>query len=256
MENNLRYALERDEFMVYYQPQIDLYSGQIVGMEALIRWKHPELGFIPPSTFIPIAEEAGLIIPIGTWVLRTACTCLKEWIDQGLPKIRVAVNISSYQFNHENLTEIVSEVLKETGLQGEYLEMELTEGIVMKDAESTMKILNDLKKLGVEFSIDDFGTGYSSLSYLKRFPIDKIKIDKSFVHNITTDPKDASIAQAIISMSHGMDIKVLAEGVETLEQQEFMRSLHCDEMQGYYFSHPLPEEYMKRLLQDTIGIKN
>ena len=175
MENNLRYALERNEFMVYYQPQIDLYSGRIVGMEALLRWKHPELGFIPPSTFIPIAEETGLINPIGTLVLHTACTCLKKWIDQGLPEIRVAVNISSHQFNHENLTKIVSGILNETGLNAKYLEMELTEGIVMKDAESSIKILNDLKKLGVEFSIDDFGTGYSSLSYLKRFPIDKIK---------------------------------------------------------------------------------
>jgi diguanylate cyclase (GGDEF)-like protein/PAS domain S-box-containing protein len=256
MEGNLRYALERNELSVYYQPQIDLSNGQIVGMEALLRWKHPELGFIPPSTFIPIAEDTGLIIPIGAWVLHTACAFLKECIDQGLPKIRVAVNISSYQFHHENLSETVSKILHETGLEAKCLELELTEGIVMKDAESSILILNDLKEIGVEFSIDDFGTGYSSLSYLKRFPIDRIKIDRSFVRNIITDSKDASIAQAIISMSHGMDIKVLAEGVETLEQQEFLRSKNCDEMQGYYFSHPLPEDDMKRLLYDTSETDN
>jgi len=252
MESNLRHALERNELMVYYQPQADLFNGKIIGMEALLRWRHPEIGLITPDTFIPLAEETGLIIPIGEWVLRTVCSRLKTWMDNGLPKLRVAVNLSSRQFNQDNLAETVAEILYDTGLEPQYLELELTERIVMEDAESSVRKLGELKKLGIQFSIDDFGTGYSSLSYLKRFPIDRIKIDQSFVRNITTDSEDAAISQAIISMSHGMNLKTIAEGVETFEQQEFLRTRQCDEIQGFYFSHPLPEMEMEHLLR--VGI--
>lgn len=249
MENNLRYALDRGELSVYYQPQVDLYSGEIVGMEALLRWFHPQIGFIPPDTFIPLAEETGLIIPIGDWVLKTACSTLKSWIDEGLPEIRVAVNLSSRQFNQENLPQIITDILQETGLESRLLEIELTERIVMEDAKKSIKMITELKKLNIEFSIDDFGTGYSSLSYLKKFPINRIKIDKSFVDNIVNNSEDAAISQAIISMSHSMNLQTIAEGVETAEQLEFLRQRECDEIQGYYFSRPLPEVEMQKLLR-------
>lgn len=248
MENNLRYALDRDELSLYYQPQVDLYSGEIVGMEALLRWFHPEIGFIPPDTFIPLAEETGLIIPIGNWVLKTACATLKSWIDEGLSEIRVAVNLSSRQFNQENLPQIITDILQETGLEARLLEIELTERIVMQDVKKSIKMITELKKLNLEFSIDDFGTGYSSLSYLKKFPINRIKIDKSFVDNVVSNSEDAAISQAIISMSHSMNLKTIAEGVETAEQLEFLRQRECDEIQGYYFSRPLPEAEMQKLL--------
>ena len=250
MENSLRYALERNELIVYYQPQVDLYSGHIIGMEALLRWQHPEIGLIPPNDFIPLAEETGLIIPIGEWVLRTACARLQSWIESGFPKMRMAVNLSSCQFNQRNLPEVISNILQETGLDPTLLEIELTERIVMSDAEKSVKMITDLKKLNIQLSIDDFGTGYSSLSYLKKFPIDRIKIDKSFVNNIISDSEDAAISQAIISMSHGMSLKTIAEGVETVEQLEFLRSRKCDEVQGFYFSKPLPETDIERLLRD------
>ena len=250
MENSLRYALERDELVIHYQPQVDLYSGQVIGMEALLRWQHPEIGLIAPSDFIPLAEETGLMIPIGEWVLKTACSRLKAWIDDGLPKVRIAVNLSSSQFNQNNLPEVVERVLKETGLEPQLLELELTERIVMDDAERSVETISKLKSLNVQLSIDDFGTGYSSLSYLKRFPIDRIKIDKSFVNNIISDSEDAAISQAIISMSHGMSLKTVAEGVETVEQLEFLRSRECDEVQGFYFSHPLPESDIEQLLRE------
>ncbi|WP_373035124.1 EAL domain-containing protein [Sulfurimonas sp.] len=250
MENGLRNAIGRNELVLYYQPLVDLYSGQIAGMEALIRWQHPVKGLMEADDFIPLAEETGLIIHIGEWVLRSACTCLKSWIDNGLAKLKMSVNISSVEFNQKNFSQTVAKILSETGLKGEYLELELTERIVMKDAQNTVIIMEELKKLGVSFSIDDFGTGYSSLSYLKKFPISKIKIDKSFVNNITTDSEDAAISQAVISMSHSMHLRTVAEGVESLEQQEFLRSRQCDEIQGYYFSHPLPEAQIRELLDN------
>lgn len=254
MENNLRHALERNELVVYYQPQVDMYSGEIVGMEALLRWKHPEIGLISPDNFIGLAEETGLIIPIGEWVLRTACKCAQSWIESGLPKIRMAVNLSSRQFNQKNLPEIIANILRETGLDSHLLEIELTERIVMEDAESSIKMIAELKKLNIQFSIDDFGTGYSSLSYLKRFPLERIKIDKSFVDNIVSNPEDAAIVQAIISMSHGLNLMTIAEGVETVEQLEFLRSRECDEVQGYYFSRPLPANEVEKLLRDGTKI--
>ncbi len=250
MENNLRHALERSELVVHYQPQVDLYNGSIIGMEALLRWQHPEMGLIPPASFIPLAEETGLIIPIGEWVLRTACTRLQAWIDAGLPKVRMAVNLSSRQFNQKNLAEVVASALHDTGLDPHCLELELTESLIMQDAEAAILVLNRIRALGVQFSIDDFGTGYSSLSYLKRFPIDRIKIDQSFVRNITTDPEDAAVSQAIISLSHSLNMKTVAEGVETAEQQEFLRSRQCDEIQGFHFSRPVPEQEMEQLLKE------
>lgn len=250
MENGLRKSIERNELILYYQPQVDLYSGHIVGVEALVRWQHPEKGLLLADDFIPLAEETGLINRIGEWVLYNACRCLKSWIDNGLPKIKMSVNISAVEFNQKNFSQTVAKILNETGLEGNCLELELTERIVMKDAQNSINIMYELKKLGVSFSIDDFGTGYSSLSYLKKFPIDRIKIDKSFISNITTDSEDAAISQAVISMSHSMHLKTVAEGVETLEQQEFLRSRQCDEIQGFYFSHPLPEEQMEELFKN------
>ncbi len=255
METDLRHALERNELMVYYQPQVDLYNGQTIGMEALLRWQHPERGMIPPAVFIPLAEETTLIIPIGEWVLRTACTRLKAWLDAGLPKIRVAVNLSSRQFNQKNLADVVAGILQETGLPPQHLELELTESLIMSDAESSIKVLEKLRRLGVQFSIDDFGTGYSSLSYLKRFPIDRIKIDQSFVRNITSDPQDAAVSQAIISLSHSLNMTVVAEGVETAEQREFLRKRQCDEIQGFHFSRPVPEHEMERMLRESGAIQ-
>jgi diguanylate cyclase (GGDEF)-like protein/PAS domain S-box-containing protein len=250
METSLRQAMQRDELVVHYQPQIDLYTGRIIGMEALLRWRHPERGLVGPGEFISLAEETGLIVPIGEWVLRSACSRLKAWIDAGLPAIRVAVNLSSRQFNQKNLYEMVAAALRDTGLAPECLDLELTESLMMKDPEAAIAILTRLKSLGVQLSIDDFGTGYSSLSYLKRFPIDRIKIDQSFVNNITTEPKDAAVSQAIISMSHSLQLKTVAEGVETTEQQEFLRARQCDEVQGFNYSRPVPEQEMERLLRE------
>lgn len=248
MENDLRNAIKRNELVVYYQPQVDLYSGQVIGIEALVRWQHPENGLMLPDDFIPLAEETGHIFQIGEFVLRSACKFLKSWIDKGLSKIKMSVNISAVEFNQKNFLRTITNILNETGLEGEYLELELTERTAMKDAQNTINIMRELRKIGVSFSIDDFGTGYSSLSYLKKFPISKIKIDKSFISNITTDSEDAAISQAVISMSHSMHLKTVAEGVETLEQQEFLRSHQCDEIQGHHFSYPLPEAKMEELL--------
>jgi diguanylate cyclase (GGDEF)-like protein/PAS domain S-box-containing protein len=239
LEGDLRHALQQEEFLLHYQPQVDNHSGKIIGIEALIRWQHPEKGLIPPAKFIPIAEECGFINAIGEWVLSTACAQNKKWQDEGLLRVPVAVNLSALQFHQKNITETISHVLRETGLESGYLELEITEGVTMKEVETTVRTLNDLKQMGVLISIDDFGTGYSSLSYLKRFPIDKLKIDQSFVRDITTDADDAAIVQTIISMGHGLRLKVIAEGVETAEQLAFLKQRECDEIQGYYFSKPL-----------------
>lgn len=250
LENNLRRALERGEFLLYYQPKVDLTTGRIVGMEALIRWKSPEAGMVSPAEFIPLAEETGLIVPMGEWILRTACAQNKAWQKQGLPFVRMGVNISVRQLQRQNLIAIIAHVLNETGLDPNYLELELTESIIMKSNESTMAELRELNLGGIEISIDDFGTGYSSLSYLKRLPIDTLKIDKSFVQEVTTDPDDAAIVAAIITMAHTLKLKVVAEAVETVEQLEFLRGLKCDQMQGYLFSKPLPAEEITRLLAE------
>ncbi len=241
LQNNLRKALDNHEFLLYYQPQINLSSGEMIGMEALIRWQHPELGLLSPKQFISIAEETGLIIPIGEWVLRKVCLQLKEWQNRDLPLFRVSVNLSACQFKQRNLVGIISAIIEETGVDPSYIELEITEGVLVDDEEKAIEILHELKKLGMHISIDDFGTGYSSLSYLKRFPLNTLKIDKSFIRDISTDADDAAIAEAIIALGHSLRLKVIAEGVETLEQLEFLSPRGCDEVQGFYFSEPLPE---------------
>jgi len=248
-ERHLRHALEHDEFVLHYQPQADLRTGAIVGMEALIRWRHPELGMVPPASFIGLAEETGLILPIGAWVIRTACIQNKRWQDAGLGHLRIAVNLSARQFAQKDLVQSIAAILQETGLAPQYLDIELTESIVMTEVERTIGILRQLKQLGVQLSIDDFGTGYSSLSYLKRFPIDVLKIDQSFVRDIMSDSGSAAISNAIISMAHSLGIEVVAEGVETEEQCEFLSRNMCDEIQGYWFSRPQTHQDIELLLR-------
>jgi diguanylate cyclase (GGDEF)-like protein/PAS domain S-box-containing protein len=252
LESSLRRALERNEFVLHYQPKIDIHSGRISGMEALVRWQHPTKGVIPPKQFIPLAEETGLIVPIGEWVLRTACARNKSWQEQGLPPLCVSVNLSARQFAHENLLQDVARVLNETGLDAAFLELEITESMVMHDPEHAVALLNELKAMGISISMDDFGTGYSSLSYLKRFPIDSLKIDRSFIKDLPLDSDDAAITQAIIAMAHGLKLKVTAEGAETREQLSFLNTHKCDEMQGFYFSKPLPENEFVLLVQNSI----
>ncbi len=249
VENSLRRGLEQGEFLLHYQPQINLASGAIVGLEALVRWQHPDFGLVPPLRFIPVAEESGLIVPLGEWVLREACRQNRAWQQAGLPAIPVAVNLSAHQFHQKNLAQTISGALQESGLDARYLELELTESVVMRGSESTVETLARLKQMGLMLSIDDFGTGYSSLSYLKRFPIDKLKIDRSFVRDVTLDQDDAAIAGAIIAMAHSLRLKVIAEGVETQEQSDFLKEQGCDEIQGYLFSRPLPAEQMEKLLR-------
>ncbi|MHB8841133.1 MAG: putative bifunctional diguanylate cyclase/phosphodiesterase, partial [Candidatus Aquicultor sp.] len=249
MENSMRKALEREEFIVYYQPIVDITTGRIISMEALIRWQHPALGLVSPAEFIPLAEETGLIVPIGEWALKTACEQNKAWQKSGLPEVRISVNLSARQFQQQNLVEMVNQTLEATGLAPEYLEFEITESVVMKDADAAIAILHEMKKRGIKVAIDDFGTGYSSLGYLKRFPIDKLKIDKLFVHTVTTDPSDEAIAEAIIAMAKSLNLRVVAEGVETVEQLELLHSLRCDEMQGYLYSRPLPAKEATKLLR-------
>jgi len=247
MQSRLRLALEREEFVLHYQPQVDLRTGHIVGLEALVRWNQPDIGMVSPGHFIGLAEETGLIIPIGAWVIRTACAQCKVWHDQGIGKFRIAVNLSVRQFGQADLLHFVSEVLTQTGLDPQYLEIELTESLVMTDVERSIDILRGLKALGVQLSIDDFGTGYSSLSYLKRFPIDVLKIDQSFVRDIEKSD-DAAIVKAIISMAHSLGMHVIAEGVETEAQCKFLRHNQCDEIQGFLFSRGLPKEEVEHLL--------
>ena len=250
IEGDLRNAIEREEFVLHYQPQIDLRTGQIVGMEALIRWNHPTLGLLAPLRFIGLAEETGLIVPIGAWVLRSACRQNKAWQDAGMAPLRVAVNLSARQFAQQDLLPSIAGALAETGLHARYLDIELTESMVMADVEHAVSVLRGLKQMGIHLSIDDFGTGYSSLSYLKRFPIDVLKIDQSFVRDITNDPDDAAITLSIISLAHSLRLKVVAEGVETEAQLNYLRRHGCDQMQGYYFSPPVAAEpFLELLLQ-------
>lgn len=239
MENSLRRALENGEFQLHYQPQAGLNNGKTVAVEALLRWNHPESGMISPARFIPIAEETGMIVPIGEWVLRTACTDLRQWQKAGLAPFKIAVNLSARQFRQSALPAIIGQILQETGLSAEWLELELTESILMHNPDEAAATLLELKSMGISLAIDDFGTGYSSLSYLKRFPIHKLKIDQSFVRDITRDANDAAIAQAIIDLGHSLNLTVIAEGVETGEALRFLQAQGCDEYQGYHFSRPL-----------------
>jgi diguanylate cyclase len=255
LENNLRPALERGEFVLHYQPQVDLKSFQVVGSEALIRWHHPGLGLLPPAEFIGVAEDSGLIIALGEWTLRAACLQNKSWQDAGLDPLRVGVNLSARQFQQPNLVETVAQILKGTGLDPRFLELELTEGSIMKDPDEAIGKLHELKAMGVKISIDDFGTGYSSLSYLKRFPIDTLKIDQSFVSEINTDSDDAAIVAAIIDLAHALKLNVIAEGVETQEQLDYLRMLKCDEVQGFLFSKPLSVAEYTELLMEKLSLR-
>jgi predicted signal transduction protein with EAL and GGDEF domain len=248
VETSLRRALKQGEFLLHYQPKIDLASGAMTGAEALIRWQDPDLGLVYPAQFVPIAEENGLIVPVGRWVLREACRQVQAWLDAGLPAVPVSVNISAVEFRHEGFVEGVALILKETGLAPHYLELELTESILMHDVESSTSMLEALKAMGVQLAIDDFGTGYSSLSYLKRFPIGTLKIDQSFVRDIATDADDASIVSAVIGMGKNLKQRVIAEGVETQAQLALLQARHCDEGQGFHFSHPVSAEDFARLL--------
>ncbi|WP_395407202.1 putative bifunctional diguanylate cyclase/phosphodiesterase [Pseudoduganella sp. UC29_106] len=250
IESALRNALERDEFVLHYQPQVDLDSGRIVGMEALLRWQHPELGMVPPARFIGLAEETGLIVPIGAWVLRTACAQAKTWHEAGYEGLRVGVNLSARQFGQQNLVASIATALAETGLPASALEIELTESLFMNDVTQAVNLLHELKALGVALAIDDFGTGYSSFSYLRNFPIDVLKIDRSFVSDIATDADDAAIVVSIIALAHNLQLRVIAEGVESEEQLEFLRRHGCDEMQGYYFSRPVAPPEFEQLLHE------
>lgn len=249
LESGLRRALEREEFVLHYQPQMDLASGRIVGVEALLRWEPPGQAMVFPGDFIPIAEETGLIVPIGEWVLRTACARRKAWHAAGnMPQMKMAVNLSARQFKQQDMVGMVSGVLKETGCRPEWLELEITESVIMESPEAAAATLRKLSDMGVHLSIDDFGTGYSSLSYLKRFPIDSLKIDRSFVRDITTDADDAAIAKAVIALAHSLKLTVIAEGVETVEQLDFLREQRCDQMQGYYLSRPLAVDRLEALI--------
>jgi EAL domain-containing protein (putative c-di-GMP-specific phosphodiesterase class I) len=248
LEHNLRRAVERNEFVLHYQPKIALCDGRIIGAEVLVRWRHPTEGLIAPGHFISAAEQSGLIKPIGSWVLREACTQNQAWQRAGMAPIPMAVNLSATQLHHEGFLEEVTAVLSELDMAPHLLEFEVTESVSIHGEEKAVTWLETLKEMGVRLSIDDFGTGYSSLSYLKRLPIDTIKIDQSFIRDITTDPDDAAIITAIIRMAHSLRLNVVAEGVETADQLAFLRRQNCNQVQGYYFSKPVPAEEFEQLL--------
>jgi diguanylate cyclase (GGDEF)-like protein len=253
LENSMRKALEREEFFLLYQPQVDASSGRIIGVEALLRWNHPELGLVGPDKFIYLAEETGFIVPLGEWVLQRACRQNRAWQDQGLAPLRVSVNLSGKQFGQKGLDEMISATLMETGLDPQWLELEITESAIMKNAEVSILILSKIREMGIALAIDDFGTGYSSLSYLKHFPITRLKIDRSFVKDITTNSDDAAIAEIIIAIARTFKLSVIAEGVETRPQMEFFIYHRCVEMQGYLFSRPVTAEQFARLLENGIN---
>lgn len=251
LERDLRQALQLGQFTVYYQPKVDLRTRRISGVEALLRWRHPEKGMIPPDQFIPLAEGTGLILPIGEWVLRTACFQAKSWQDAGLPNISMAVNVSPKQLHLSHFDKTICDVLGYCSLEARYLDLEVTEGAVMQEPEKIAVILNRLKEIGVQISMDDFGTGYSSLSYLKRFPFDNLKIDKAFINDVPTDDGDVTLVLTIIAMAHNFKLKVVAEGVETQAQMDFLVQKNCDEIQGYLFSQPLPAKEIEQLLREV-----
>jgi EAL domain-containing protein (putative c-di-GMP-specific phosphodiesterase class I) len=249
MQNNLHRALENDELELYYQPKIDLQSGSLIGAECLIRWQHPELGLVPPSHFIPIAEDTGLITSIGEWVLRTACAQSRVWLDSGLSAVRMAVNLSPRQFHSRNLVATVGEILEETKLPVQLLEVEVTEGAIMTDIDRTISTLHALSEMGVRIAVDDFGTGYSSLAYLAQFPLDVLKIDQSFVRDVVDRSDVACVVTAIVGLAHSLELEVVAEGVEKREQLEFLRALGCEEIQGYLSGRPLTASEFENLLK-------
>jgi EAL domain-containing protein (putative c-di-GMP-specific phosphodiesterase class I) len=251
IEARLRHALPRNELALHYQPQFSADGMRPTGVEALLRWKLPDEGLMPPDSFITIAEETGLIVPIGAWVLNEACRQLRLWLDQGLQPLRLAVNLSARQLRNEELVQTVAEALAASGIPPQLLELEITESAVMDNPEEAIKILQALKRMGVTLAIDDFGTGYSSLAYLKLFPIDHLKIDRSFVRDIERDPDDAAIAISTIALAHSLGLKVVAEGVETQAQLQLLQRNGCDEVQGYFFSRPLAAEAALAFLRRT-----
>jgi EAL domain-containing protein (putative c-di-GMP-specific phosphodiesterase class I) len=255
MENGLRRALERQEFLLHYQPKVDLRTGGIVGFEALLRWQRPGVGLVSPADFVPLLEETGLIVPVGEWLIDTACAQIGAWRRAGIEPRPIAINLSARQFTDRNLAETIKRSLEEHLVESYLLDLEITESSLMNNTEDAIATLQYLKSLGLHISIDDFGTGYSSLSYLKRFPLDALKVDRSFVRDITTDADDAAITLAIISMAHSLGLKVIAEGVETEAQLAFLAKHRCDEMQGYYFSRPVHADDCSRMLREKRCIR-
>ena len=249
LENGLRAALEREELFLVYQPQVDVRTGEVSGLEALLRWQHPELGLVPPSEFIHIAESTGLIVPIGEWVLRTACSQARKWQNAGLPAVPVAVNVSAIQFRQPGFRALIRRVLNDTGLDPEFLELELTEGLLLTNVDSMFLHIEELREMGIKLTIDDFGTGYSSLGYLRQFKVNRLKIDRSFVREVSFNPDDAAITTAIINMAKALNLDVLAEGVENVEQLDFLRAQNCFSIQGYYFSKPVAVDQIAGQLQ-------
>jgi diguanylate cyclase (GGDEF)-like protein len=254
LQIELRQGIARGQFQLAYQPQIDIQSGRVFAAEALVRWNHPVQGSLPPSRFIPIAEESGLIVPLGDWVLHAACRQNKAWQDAGMPPISVCVNVSPRQFKEKNWIQRVRHALEESGLEPQYLELELTESLIMQDAQQAIATMRELQAVGVHFSIDDFGTGYSSLSALKSFPVARLKIDRSFVRNLPHDENDRGIATAVISLGQKLNMRVIAEGVETDAQLEFLTANHCDEIQGFHFSRPVAPEALADLLRRQAAV--
>ena len=248
LENQLRRAIEHDELILHYQPQVNTNTGELIGIEALLRWQHPDKGLLYPVEFIALAEESGLIVSIGEWVLRTACMQNKYWQAMACKAVKMAVNVSTRQFCHPHFVRLVEQVLEDSCLESRWLELEMTESILLRDTEQAIDKLQQLKALGVTLSIDDFGTGYSSMAYLKNFPFDTVKIDRSFIRDVVANKNDAEIAKAIIGMAHSMNLKVIAEGVETIGQLEFVHTHQCDDVQGYYISQPLEAEKMEQHL--------
>jgi EAL domain-containing protein (putative c-di-GMP-specific phosphodiesterase class I) len=251
IKNGLSKALDRDEFVLYYQPKCDLATGRLTGVEALLRWRSADMGLVPPGKFIPVMEETGLIGPVGDWVIESACQQYKIWRDRGFPHMRVAVNLSVRQLRAANFAKSVEDVLVRLGVDPSGIEMEITESMIMRDTENAVAVLRSLSDMGIQLAMDDFGTGYSSLSYLKRFPLHTIKIDRSFVNDIATDPDDREIIRTIITMGHSLRRRIVAEGVETEAQRQLLRKLRCDEMQGFLLSQPVPAAEIDRMLDTT-----
>jgi len=255
LEAALRRAMERNEFQLHYQPKVDLESGAICGLEALLRWRHPDRGTVLPAEFIPVLEDSGLIVPVGEWVIREVCRQLNAWKEAGLAALPVAINLSARQFQQKDLEGTVRRILRDAGIEPSLIQFELTESLLMRDTEAAARTLRGLKESGVKLSVDDFGTGYSSLAYLKRFPIDTLKIDRAFIRDVTTNPEDAAITLAIIGLAHSLKLKVVAEGVETEDQLDFLSSHACDEMQGYYFAKPAAPAEMGAMLREGRRLK-